>query len=177
MLKKRHLPPERSLGNQVRRCHRMFDRALSVHLAPHDLNAGFWYYLRALWAEDGLTQKQLSDITSVTESTTVTMIEMMVKRGLVVRSRDPQDRRKLRVSLTVRGRDLEKLLMPLAFKINASAAADIPSQEIESCLSVLMRLSDNLQRHGATCAEMPGNHAAKQKTGRKSTRTRPRPIP
>jgi DNA-binding MarR family transcriptional regulator len=150
----------------------MFDRALSVHLAPYNLNAGFWYYLRALWAEDGLTQKQLSDITSVTESTTVTMIEMMVKRGLVVRTRDPQDRRKLRVSLTARGRDLEKLLMPLAFKINAVAAADIPGKEIECCLSVLMRLSNNLQRHSVTYADLSGNQMAKQKTGKKSARTR-----
>jgi MarR family transcriptional regulator, organic hydroperoxide resistance regulator len=172
MLRKPHLPPERSLGNQVRRCHRMFDRALSAHLAPHDLNAGFWYYLRALWAEDGLTQRQLSDITSVTESTTVTMIEMMVKRGLVVRSRDPQDRRKLRVSLTAHGRALERLLMPLAFKINANAAADIPSKEIECCLSVLKKLSDNLQRQDATLAKTPNHHIPKQKTGRKSARAR-----
>jgi MarR family transcriptional regulator, organic hydroperoxide resistance regulator len=126
----------------------MFDRVLSAHLARHDLNTGFWYYLRALWAEDGLTQKQLSDITSVTESTTVTVIEMMRARGLVTRSRDPRDRRKLRISLTARGRGLRAELMPYAFQINAIAAAGIPREDIEACLSVLMKLSTNLQQYG-----------------------------
>jgi MarR family transcriptional regulator, organic hydroperoxide resistance regulator len=166
-----HLPPERSVGNQVRRCHRMFDRVLSAHLARHDLNVGFWYYLRALWAEDGLTQKQLSDITSVTESTTVTVIEMMRERGLVIRSRDPGDRRKLRVSLTARGRSLRDQLMPYAFQINAIAAAGIPRKQIETCLSVLMKLSTNLQQYGATTGGAPRRPKMQRMAQVKSAKT------
>jgi DNA-binding MarR family transcriptional regulator len=145
MPKKLILPPERSLGNQVRRCHRMFDRLLSAYLSRHNLNSGFWYYLRALGIEGGLTQKRLSDITNVTETTTVTMIELMIKSGLVVRSRDPRDRRKLRVSLTRRGRELHDKLLPYALEINAMASAGIDRTEVETCLSVLMRMSANLQ--------------------------------
>ena len=145
MAKKLMLPPERSLGNQVRRCHRMFDRLLSAYLSRHNLNSGFWYYLRALGIEGGLTQKRLSDITNVTETTTVTMIELMIKSGLVARSRDPCDRRKLRVSLTRRGRELHDKLLPCAFEINAIASAGIDRTELETCLSVLMRMSANLQ--------------------------------
>lgn len=140
------LPPERSLGYQVRRCHRMFDRTLSARLASHDLNSGFWYYLRALWMQDGVTQKELSDVTNVAENTTVTMINLMIKRGLVTRTRDIKDRRKLRISLTPKGRRLQPELFHYAFEINDVAAAGIPSSQIETCLSVLARVSDNLQR-------------------------------
>lgn len=152
MKKKRLLPPERSLGNQVRRAHRMFDRLLGAYLSRHDLNSGFWYYLRALWNEDGLTQKQLSDITNVTETTTVTMIDMMAKRGLVVRTRDTEDRRKLRVSLTPRGRTLHDELIHYAFEINSIASAGIAREEIETCLTVLGHLSNNLQQFFAAQA-------------------------
>ena len=145
MAKKLILPPERSLGNQVRRCHRMFDRLLGAYLSRHKLNSGFWYYLRALGIEDGLTQKRLSDLTNVTETTTVTMIDLMIKSGLVARSRDPRDRRKLRVSLTRHGRELHDELLPYAFEINAIASAGIDRAELETCLSVLMRMSANLQ--------------------------------
>ena len=155
MRKKLMLPPERSLGNQVRRCHRMFDRLLSAYLARHSLNSGFWYYLRALGIEDGLTQKRLSDITNVTETTTVTMIELMIRSGLVVRNRDPRDRRKLRVSLTRRGRELHDRLLPYAFEINAIAAAGINRTELDTCLSVLMRVSANLQKSFALQAGKP----------------------
>ncbi|MGH8235551.1 MAG: MarR family winged helix-turn-helix transcriptional regulator [Steroidobacteraceae bacterium] len=150
MRKKLLLPPERSLGNQVRRCHRMFDRLLNAYLSRHELSSGFWYYLRALGMEDGVTQRHLSQVTNVTEGTTVTTIELMIKDGLVVRTRDLVDRRKLRVSLTERGRRLHDQLFHYAFEINAIAAAGITREEIEICLSVLMRMSDNLQQSFAT---------------------------
>jgi MarR family transcriptional regulator, organic hydroperoxide resistance regulator len=140
------LPPHRSLGHQVRRCHRMFDRVLSAHLVNHDLNSGFWYYLRALWIQDGRTQKELSDVTNVAENTTVTMINLMIERGLVERARDPVDGRKLRISLTPRGRKLETELMEYAVGINAMATEGISRSEVETCLSVLIRAADNLQR-------------------------------
>jgi DNA-binding MarR family transcriptional regulator len=140
------LPPQRSLGYQVRRCHRMFDRVLSAHLGTHDLNSGFWYYLRALWIQDGRTQKELSDVTNVAENTTATMINLMIDRGLVERARDPVDRRKLRISLTRRGRKLEMELMEYAVGINAIATKGISRNEVESCLSVLTRAAENLQR-------------------------------
>jgi len=124
----------------------MFDRVLSAHLVNHDLNSGFWYYLRALWIQDGRTQKELSDVTNVAENTTVTMINMMIERGLVERARDPVDGRKLRISLTPRGRKLETELMEYAVGINAMATEGISRSEVETCLSVLIRAADNLQR-------------------------------
>lgn len=145
MPKELALPPHRSLGYQVRRTHRMFDRLLNARLSRHDLNSGFWYYLRALWIEDGRTQRELSDATHVTENTTVAMINLMVRAGLVQRARDPIDGRKVRISLTPQGRKLESLL-PEGIEINTIAAAGIPRNEIETCLSVLARVAENLQK-------------------------------
>ena len=71
------LAPERSLGFQVRRCHRAFDRVLNGHLASESLTSGFWYFLRALWQEDGATQKRLAQLNNVTEPTAVTMLASM----------------------------------------------------------------------------------------------------
>ena len=159
MTKPKLLPPGRSLGYQVRRCHRMFDRMLTARLAPHALNSGFWYYLRALWIQDGITQKELSDITHVAENTTVAMINQMISSGLVERSRDAEDRRKQRISLTARGRSLHSALMHHAFDINAVAAAGIPKQDVETCLAVLARMGENLQQAlaapAATSTEVP----------------------
>ena len=139
------LDPERSLGYQVRRCHRRFDRVLASNLARHGLKVGFWYYLRILWIRDGVTQKYLSDMTNVTENTTATIIEGMIKTGLVTRERDPSDGRKMCIKLTSEGRQLEGQLMGYAININKAAAKGIDSRELEICASVLRRMSDNLQ--------------------------------
>lgn len=140
------LDPEQSLGYQVRRCHRRFDRLLNAYLGRHGLKTGIWYYLRVLWRGDGVTQKYLSDMTNVTENTTVTVINTMLGQGLVERKRDANDRRKLCISLTDRGRELEKEMMQYAIDINLRARAGIDPQEIETCLSVLTRMSANLKQ-------------------------------
>jgi len=167
------LPPQRSLGYQVRRCHRMFDRVLSAWLSAHDLTSGLWYYLRALWIEDGRTQKELSDVTNVKENTTVAMINLMIENGFVERSRDALDRRKLRITLTSRGRKLESELMHYAVEINAIAASGIPRSEIETCLSVLTRASENLQRALASAGERARPRGGKRRVSlRRSSPTK-----
>jgi MarR family transcriptional regulator, organic hydroperoxide resistance regulator len=140
-----NLDPESSLGYQVRRCHRRFDRLLASHLAPRGLKSGYWYYLRVLWLKDGVTQEQLSRSTNVTQNTTVTMIAGMIKTGLVRRERDTHDRRKMRVYLTERGRRLEAELISFATAINKIASKGIKGKELDTCLQVLKRMSENLQ--------------------------------
>ena len=139
------LDPERSLGYQVRRCHRRFDRLLANYLARHGLKVGFWYYLRVLWIRDGVTQKFLSDATNVTENTTATLINGMIKAGLVTRERDPDDSRKMCIRLAPKGRQLEGQLMGYAIEINKVAIKGIAPQDAEICASVLRRISTNLQ--------------------------------
>lgn len=143
-LMKSTLSPEDSLGYQVRRCHRRFDRLLNACLSRHDLKAGYWYYLRVLWLGDGVTQKYLSEMTNVTENTTVALINGMVRDGLVKRVRDLQDRRKQRIFLTERGRGLETELMHYARDINSVATVGIPDDDLAMCISVLTRMSQNL---------------------------------
>lgn len=143
------LRPDDSLGFQVRRCHRAFDRVLNAYLSREGLTSGFWYFLRALWQENGATQKRLSQLNNVTEPTTVTTLNAMTRIGLVRRERNVGDRRKLNVFLTPRGETLKAELMPYAFRINAIACEGIAAAELETCLSVLKRMSANLTREAA----------------------------
>jgi DNA-binding MarR family transcriptional regulator len=147
------LAPEDSLGFQVRRCHRAFDRLLNAHLSRQGVTSGFWYFLRALWQENGATQKRLAALNNVTEPTTVTTLTAMARIGLVVRQRNAADRRKLNVFLTPRAEQLKAELMPYAHRINAIAGQDIPPEDLATCLRVLKRMSENLSRGMAQMAK------------------------
>ena len=92
----------------------------------------------------GVTQKYLSDMTNVTENTTVSIINNMMQHGLVERTRDKVDRRKLSVTLTQRGKALEAELMQYAIDINRIAVAGIDPAEVATCVDVLSRMSANL---------------------------------
>ncbi|WP_238473979.1 hypothetical protein [Altericroceibacterium spongiae] len=80
-VKPSHLEPKLSAGYQVRKCHRRFDRLLNFYLAHHNLKTGFWYYLRILWLQDGVSQKYLSDMTNVAENTTASILTPWLRKG------------------------------------------------------------------------------------------------
>jgi DNA-binding MarR family transcriptional regulator len=138
--------PENSLGFQVRRCHRAFERVLNEQLAGHRVSAGFWGFLRALWQENGATQKRLSQLNNVTEPTAVTTLNGMAKAGLIHRERNADDRRKQNVYLTPDGERLKADLLPIASRINAIAADGIDPEELRITLRVLRQMSENLSR-------------------------------
>lgn len=137
------LPLERSVGYQIRRTHRLVQRALQVRIEPRRVSLGMWYFLRALWDEDGLTQRALSTRVGTMEPTTVAAIMLMEKSGFVERKRNKEDRRKINVYLTVRGRALERELLPAGITVAEVATRSLTSRELE----MLLRLLGDIQKN------------------------------
>src|SRR5262245_12192017 len=96
-------------------------RALQMRLTEHSVSYGHWTFLRILWEEEGLTQRELSARAGVMEPTTFAALTAMVQRGYVTRRRNPQSRKELQVFLTPQGRALQAKLVPLAEQVNVSA--------------------------------------------------------
>ena len=145
MAKRIGFPTEKSLAFQIRRAHLAFGRLLTMRLNRHKIKAGFWPYLRALWIREGLTQKQLSQITNVTEGTTVTLLSAMTDNGLISRDRDTVDRRQVFVRLTAKGRALEEALLPYGVELNKIAVRGIAKGDVAVCASVLRQMAENLE--------------------------------
>lgn len=139
------LPPERSVAFQIRRAHLAFVRLLTGRLAKHDLKSSYYYYLRSLWLDDGVSQRDLSDSTRVTEPTTVLILKGMEKEGLIDRVRDPHDKRKVLVNLTPLGRSLEGLLLPHAAELNQIATKGLSASDIETTIKVIQKIASNLE--------------------------------
>lgn len=137
------LPLKRSVGYQIRRTHRLVQRALQVRIEPRRVSLGMWYFLRALWDEDGLTQRALSTRVGTMEPTTVAAIMLMEKSGFVERKRNKEDRRKINVYLTVRGRALERELLPAGITVVEVATRSLTSRELE----MLLRLLGDIQKN------------------------------
>ena len=89
-------PPAESSGYLVRDAHRAFQRLLEKRIAPHGVTRGQWYFLRVLWTEDGLSQRELSARVGMMEPTTVIALRSMEKSGLIRRVRSAEDKRRRR---------------------------------------------------------------------------------
>lgn len=138
------LPFDESVGYQIRQTHRLIQRNLQHRILPHGISIGMWYFLRALWHEDGLIQNELSARVGTMEPTTLGAIKSMERLGLVERVRSTEDRRKIHVFLTERGRALELDLIPVAKTLGETAVAGFSARERETLLSLLRAIQDNL---------------------------------
>lgn len=141
-------PAEQSVGHQVRWTHRALQRELEAQIRPYGITLGMWYFLRALWEEDGLSQRELSDRAGTSEPTTVTALHAMEKRGLVVRVQNTDDRRKSNIYLTQPARSLRNLLLPTAREVNRTATGDLSRSDIETLKRILTKIRANLVAAG-----------------------------
>ncbi|MEM9561093.1 MAG: MarR family winged helix-turn-helix transcriptional regulator [Actinomycetota bacterium] len=112
--------------------------------AGYSVSPEEWAVLLVLWSRSPQTPGGLSDET-IRDPTTVTrLIDRMVKKDLVVRSEDPNDRRRSNISLAPRGTELEHELVPIAFELIAQATAGIPPEDLETVQRTLGLLQQNL---------------------------------
>lgn len=139
------LPMEFSVGNQVRLTHRALQRYLQAKIGPYGVTLGMWYFLRALWEQDGLTQAELSRRIGTMEPTTVSAIHVMERNGLVERVRNESDRRKVNIHLTEKGRRLQTKLMPLAVEVIETAVEGFSARETKLLTSLLRQIQANIQ--------------------------------
>jgi DNA-binding MarR family transcriptional regulator len=137
-------PVETSVGYQIRITHRMLQRYRQVLVAPHGVTAGMWYFLRVLWSQDGLTQRELSRRVGTMEPTTLVALRAMERDGLIRRVRNGGDRRKVNIYLTAKGRALEKALLPLAIAVVDKAVNGLSPREVRQLLGMLERIQSNL---------------------------------
>jgi DNA-binding MarR family transcriptional regulator len=136
-----------SIGSAIRTTHRQFAQDLQDRLAPYDIPIGMWYFFRALWEEDGLTQRELSQRVGSMEPTTVEQLRNMERRGYIERRRSVDDRRKMHVHLTESGLALKNRLMPFAIDVNRVALEGLSDGEIGFLRLVLDRIRSNLDAH------------------------------
>ena len=132
------------MGHLSRRSFRAFSRALESKTILHGVTGGQWRFLRVLWENDGITQRELSDLVGTKEPTTVRSIRSLEKSKLVVRAPDPSDKRKLNIRLTAKSRKLRKELMPYVIAVNEQATRGISKKDQETAKKVLRQMYLNL---------------------------------
>jgi len=139
-------PPDESSGYLVRDAHRAFQRLLERRIAAYGVTRGQWYFLRALWNEDGLTQRELSARVGMMEPTTVIALRGMEKSGLIRRMRSTDDKRRSHVWLTAKAQRIRKRLLALARGITEEAEAGISRGNLLRFRRVIARMTANLDR-------------------------------
>lgn len=103
---------------------------------------------RALFAiarRGPMTQKELAEELEIETPTLVRVLDGMARQDLIVRTEDANDRRAKRIAMTEAGKLAFDRMHVLAAGLREEIADEISEADIEIALSVVRRLTRNLQ--------------------------------
>ncbi len=136
---------------QIYQLVRLYQSCDRVCLVERGVSASQGYTLLSLPQEGTLSMNELSEAMGLANSTTTRIVDQLVKKGLVRRREDEEDRRVVRVQLTARGRELWQALTNELQDFFARAMEGIREDERPAILHALERLTNTLEKALGVC--------------------------
>lgn len=99
-----------------------------------------------LWRKDGVNQQEIADLTLRDKSSMTYLLDNLVKREMVKRVEDEDDRRNKLIYLTKEGNDLKEQLYPWVTEVYEMASEKIEANDLQNSILVLNKMISNLKR-------------------------------
>ncbi len=113
----------------------IFTRDIGIALTPTQ-----WAALAKLNETGPCSQNQLGRLTAMDVATIKGVIDRLTARGLTETSSDPQDGRRLLVSLTRAGQEMAEKAAPNALAISKETLAPLDAKERETLIGLLNKM-------------------------------------
>lgn len=137
-------PASLPLGLHLARATREITRAFDDALAQADGSQPIWLVLISLKTRRLASQRELADAVGITEATLTHHLNAMDASGLIIRRRDPENRRVHLVELTPAGEEAFFRMRTAAFAFDARLRAGFGEEELTEFERVLDRLHGNV---------------------------------
>ena len=120
-------------------------RVLDQQIARHGITSGTFFYLRVLWQENGISQGDLARRVNCSAPTANAALRKLQTAKLVVLNSDPEDGRRVTVSLTRKGRELEQKILPIMAERNKLLSRGMSKKQIDELRRTLTLLQANAE--------------------------------
>jgi len=104
-----------------------------------------WFPLRALYKNEGITQRELGRMLGYGDAHAGVIVGVMQRRRLVYREPSRVDKRRINLYLTATGRKMALATLRQMRAINARMVAGFSASEAKSLQMLLARAHDNLK--------------------------------
>lgn len=136
--------PEDTIGYLLWDANRAMNREFSKRIAQHNVTLGLWPFLRAMWEDDGLTQRELSDKVRMTGATTAAALNKLEGKDFVRREGNKYDARKINVFLTPEGRKVYRKVIPEVETVNIQCLVNLSSDEQTAFKDMIRRVRNSV---------------------------------
>ena len=110
-----------------------------------DLTVDQWSVIKTLYEHEDLTHKDLADLCGKDQPTMTRIIDLLIKKGYVMRVEHPTDRRCLHIQLTNTGKDQAKTLAPMVKEFRMKAWENLTDEDFEHFTRILNTIYNNLE--------------------------------
>jgi DNA-binding MarR family transcriptional regulator len=115
-----------------------FEREIGV-------SAGTWFSLALLSKKDGISQRELSQKFEIDPSRVTRLAKRLEREGLILRKRDSEDHRIVRMYLSEKGRGLLEALSEHRVRFDRQVAAMLGPEELTELRRMLGVLTENMK--------------------------------
>ena len=133
-------------GYMIANTGRRLTSTLTQLFQPHNLTLEQWSLLFVLHRHDGVSQKELAELTSKDPANVTRILDQLERKGFVRRAANPADRRAFRMHNTPEGTEAAVELAPIEERFVAEVVAGIPAEDLETFRSVMQAINANLER-------------------------------
>ncbi len=123
----------------------IIDRQLSTL----DIHRGQPPVLFLLQKYEGMSNSEMAEFLNVTPATLTNKIKRMEKAGLVIRQRDPGDKRFSRIYMTEKGRGIMKQLKASIKEIENNLLKGFSEAETRDLWGLVQRILDNIDEYNS----------------------------
>jgi len=143
-------PTTESIGLLLRTALFGLRSSYKATLARHEVPWSAWCYLRVLWDQDGISQRELTERVGVMQPNTVEALRGLERDGLVKVEPSMVDRRGTVVWLTAQCRSLMKRMVPeMRELVSKIVLKDLTPGEEAELRRLLNKVCANMWRDGA----------------------------
>jgi DNA-binding MarR family transcriptional regulator len=118
---------------------------IESRIAQQDIPLRLWFPLRALYNNEGITQRELGRMLGFGDAHAGVIVGAMQRRRLVHRQPSRVDKRRINLYLTPAGRKMARLTLRHRRAINARIIAGFSAPEMRALQTLLARAHDNLK--------------------------------
>ena len=118
-----------------------YKKLLDINLYP-----GQPILLETIFEKEGITQSELSNLSSKKPATITTMINRLENIGYINRVSDDTDKRIIRLYLTKLGKEKYYQLLNLKRNISNNIFSGMSEEEISNIYNLLLKIKNNLEK-------------------------------
>ncbi len=139
--------PQDSIGFQLGVIYRKVSNRLAARLKDYDLTPEQWSVMCCICFKEGMNQKEIAERTVKDQPTVTRILNVLHRKGLIMRSSDRADRRAYLIYPTEKGRKVTEETSVIERHHNAAMIDDFTPEQLELLADAFRKIERNAERY------------------------------